>query len=62
MTQAIDETNIPRYALFRGKRVRVIEYKPEGSTKPFKILDHNDEYRFVTREQLTFVKPPKGKK
>lgn len=55
MPEAIDETNIPRYAIFRGKRVRVLNYEPKAS-RQFEILEHDDSRRWVTRTQLTFTK------
>ena len=49
----IDETNIPRYAMFRGRKVRVAEYL--GDNK-FRIIDTDDTERSVYRGQITFVK------
>ena len=48
--------NIPRYALYQGKRVRVIDYQGEGY---FRILLPNDTMTNVKRERLTFTR---GKK
>ncbi len=59
MTEAIDETNIPRYALFRGKMVRILSYE-SGSNRPFEILEGDDTRRHVARSQLTFTR--KGNK
>lgn len=55
MSTPIDETNIPRYAIFRGKKVRILEYMAQAS-RPFKILDTDDSQRWVTRQQIRFVK------
>ena len=52
----IDETNIPRYAMFRGREVRVVEYL--GDDK-FQIVDTDDSTRSVYRGQITFVKEAK---
>ena len=52
----IDETNIPRYAMFRGRKVRVVEYL--GNDK-FQIVDTDDSTRSVYRGQITFVKEAK---
>lgn len=51
----IDETNIPRYAIFRGRKVRVEGYL-EGK---FWIIDTDDTQRSVYRQQLTFLKEEK---
>ena len=50
--------NIPRYALYRGKRVRILYYTP-GETRPFRILDRFDQQRDAKREELTFLKEKK---
>jgi hypothetical protein len=55
---ALDETNIPRYAMFRGRRVRIIDYDP-GGLNPFRILDTDDTQRSVARTELTFLKETK---
>lgn len=54
----VEETNLPRYTRFRGKRVRVVAYSPktERRSARFHIIDHRDAYRSVSREDLTFVK------
>lgn len=44
--------SIPRSAIYRGFRVRVIGY----DNNRFVVLDNRDQYRSLTREQLTFVK------
>jgi hypothetical protein len=49
---------MPRYALFRGRKVRVISYE-ENST--FRILDTDDTYRTLPRSMMTFL-PDKPKK
>jgi hypothetical protein len=55
---SIDETPIPRYAMFRGRKVRIIEYNA-GGINPFRILDTDDTQRSVARQQLTFLKETK---
>lgn len=52
--------NLPRYALFRGKRARILAYN-KGERRPFHILTHNDDRYDATREQLTFL-PQRKKK
>lgn len=47
--------NIPRYALFRGRKVR-IAYYDDGK---FGIIDTDDSQREVTRQQLIFLKEKK---
>lgn len=44
--------SIPRSAIYRGSRVRVISY----DNNRFIVLDNLDRYRSLTRDQLTFVK------
>jgi hypothetical protein len=55
MSTSIDETKIPRYAMFRGKRVRILQYVSQAS-RPFEILEADDSRRWVSRQQLTFIK------
>lgn len=54
----VEETNLPRYVIFRGKKVRVLGYtKGEGSVPSlFRILDTDDTQRSVRRSDLTFIK------
>jgi hypothetical protein len=54
--QSIDETNIPRYALYRGKKVRILGYE-EGR---FRILERDDTQRSVTRDQIIFLREKKN--
>jgi hypothetical protein len=56
MNDDASSDNIPRYALYQGKRVRVIDYQGNGY---FRILLSDDTMTNVKRERLTFVK---GKK
>lgn len=56
----VEDTKLPRYAIFRGKRVRIIgylpvtEYRKEGR---FQIVDTDDSIRFINRAQIDrFVK------
>lgn len=56
--QSIDETNLPRYAMFRGRKVRILGYEA-GAFNPFRILDTDDTQRSVARQQLTFLKETK---
>lgn len=55
---SIDETNIPRYAMFRGRKVRIAHYT-EGSLTPFLIIDTDDSKRSVRRSDLKFLKETK---
>lgn len=48
----IDETNIPRYVIFRKKKARVLGYENGW----FMILDHNDSRYRVPRSRITFIK------
>lgn len=50
----IDHTNIPRYAMFRGRKVRIAHYN-DGARAPFLIIDADDSKRSVTRADLTFL-------
>jgi hypothetical protein len=56
MTDQANADNIPRYARYQGKRVRVIEYSGDGY---FTILDSNDQQHRVKRERLTFLRAKK---
>lgn len=42
----------PRYAWFRRRKARVIERREHGR---FLILDHQDAYRVVSDQLLTFI-------
>lgn len=44
--------NIPRYAIFRDRKVRVVDYE-DGR---FRIIDTDDSTRTVSRSQLKFIK------
>lgn len=56
----IDETNIPRYAMYRGKKVRIVGYNSD-SVRQFDIIDSSDHNRSVARSELTFIKARKAK-
>jgi hypothetical protein len=56
MTDQANADNLPRYAMYQGKRVRVIDYQENGY---FRILDTNDNSYNVKRERLTFVRSKK---
>ena len=45
--------SIPRNALYRGRRVRILHYEGDGE---FRILCADDSQRTVSREQLVFMK------
>lgn len=49
----VEETNIPRQAIYRGRKVRVLEYLGRNR---FVILDPSDNRRHVWRVELTFPK------
>lgn len=55
----VEETNLPRYVLFRGKRVRLISYSPKTVNRPayFVVIDIDDQKRNVFPSQITFIKP-----
>lgn len=59
MDLVVEETELPRYVRFRGKRVRVIGYdrKTENLPARFHVIDTSDNRRTVYRSQITFVKP-----
>lgn len=44
--------SIPRNAIYRGRRVRILHY--EGDAR-FRVLCADDTQRTVCREQLVFV-------
>lgn len=50
MNSATD--TFPRYAWFRRRKARVIERREHGR---FLILDHQDAYRVVSDQLLTFI-------
>jgi hypothetical protein len=50
--------NIPRYAMFQGKRVRIVGYEKVAYTdndRRFHILLGDDTTRTVRRTDLTFL-------
>jgi len=49
---------MPRSAIFRNRKVRVISYESDNK---FLILDTDDTYRTVHRDNMTFL-PSKPKK
>lgn len=52
--------NLPRFALFRGRKVRIAWYEPGAPFgNCFHIVLWDDSQRAVKRTQLTFMKPPK---
>lgn len=53
----LDKEPIPRYAIFRGRKCRVIGYAGNGR---FEILDpKGDITRRLSRQFITFVKEKK---
>ena len=56
----VEETNLPRYLIFRGRRVRVIGYLPKTEYRAearFQIVDGSDTIRFIWRSQVErFIK------
>lgn len=58
MTNAPLPDRLPRYALFRNRKVRIVGYYEE--TQKFEVFDDNDQRRMLTRSQLTFL--PEKKK
>lgn len=53
MTDQANADNIPRYALYNGKRVRVIDYITNGY---FRILLPDDTMTNVKRDRLIFLR------
>ena len=58
MTNLPLPNGVPRYALFRDKRVRIVGYSEE--TQKFEVFDERDQRRMLTRSQMTFL--PERKK
>jgi hypothetical protein len=55
----VEETSIPREAIFRGRRVRVIGYIPASEGVPwdrFIVIDRGDLTRTLSRKFLSFPK------
>lgn len=54
----IEESNLPRYIRFRGRKVRLIDYRPktEKIGARFVIIDTDDTRRSVARCFITFIK------
>lgn len=52
MTNLPMPDELPRYVIFRKRRVRVIGYEDNK----FVLLDHNDQKHWVTRDRITFIK------
>lgn len=44
--------DLPRYAVYQGRRVRVLHYHRNGR---FMVLDRSDERRLVRRDLLTML-------
>ena len=59
-TTPVEETNLPRYCIFRGRKVRIVGYLPAEKGHHdgiFQILDTDDTYRTIYREQIErFIK------
>lgn len=57
-TTPVEETNLPRYVIYRGRKARVTEYMPATQARGarFIIIDHEDQERSVARESITFLK------
>lgn len=58
MTTSPLPDQVPRFAIFRGKKARIIGYE-DGK---FEILDSRDNRRRVTRLQLKFLPQTEGRK
>jgi ribosomal protein S28E/S33 len=54
----VEETNLPRYVIFRGKKVRVLGYTKGSGSVPslLRILEADDTQRSVRRSDITFIK------
>lgn len=59
VAEDLSPDRLPRYAIYNGKRVRVLEYRGKDS---FEILDQRDDRRLAERWQLTFIKSPTSKR
>lgn len=53
-----DERPVPAYAIWKGKRVRVLYYFGNNSF----MVRQGGGNRLVRRDQITFIKDRKGKK
>jgi hypothetical protein len=54
MTNEALPNSVPRYAIYRNRKVRVLAYYE--ANEYFEILDIHDQKRMVTRGQLRFLK------
>lgn len=54
----VEETNLPRYVKYNGRKVRVLGYQPktEHRAARFIILNRHDQQVAVRREHITFIK------
>lgn len=52
-----ESPHVPRYALYRGKRMRVLYYRSNGY---FVLLGPRDERFDVHRDKFTFLKSKAG--
>lgn len=48
----VEETNLPRYCIFRGKKARVLAYLGRDR---FEILGPGDYRYTVNRQQIRFI-------
>jgi hypothetical protein len=57
----VEETLLPRFVMFRGRKVRITRYYHKTETQParFVIVDTDDRQRTVYRQQITFIKEKK---
>jgi hypothetical protein len=55
---ALPAENYPRYAIFRGRKIRILHY--EGDNR-FRILDTDDTSRTLHRNDMTFIAEKKKK-
>lgn len=63
MDLAVEETKLPRYVRFRGKKARIVGYDSKTEERParFHIIDSQDARRTVYRSQVTFIKPRRAR-
>lgn len=57
MTNEALPDDVPRYAIYRDRKVRILAYHPANGY--FEILDIHDQTRMVNRDQLRFLKTRK---
>jgi len=57
MTNEALPDSVPRYAIYRERKVRILAYYK--ANQYFEILDIHDQRKMVTRKELRFIKTRK---